>query len=149
MNTNEMEIGIHLMLTPADDSYELPSSLQTVFESTTHSLGQANKCFLKALHVRPDHVHLLFQSAEEDEIEHFVHELLLTLKNVVQQYHDGANRFQWNEHVHITLLPPWHIEILASFVRDQDRFHQNRTFDQELNEIFMPNAAMSETPTFN
>ena len=48
--------------------------------------------------------------------------------------------FDWDDGVHVTLLPPWHLEIMASFVRDQDRYHQTRTLEDELDEVFRPNG---------
>ena len=48
--------------------------------------------------------------------------------------------FEWDDAVHVTLLPPWHLEIMASFVRDQERYHETRSLEDELDEVFRPNG---------
>jgi hypothetical protein len=85
-------------------------------------------------------VHFLARATAGRDVSEFVAVLLDRMSGAVTDSGMADHRFQWDEAVHVTLLPPWHVEILASFVRDQDRYHATRSLEDELNEVFRPNA---------
>lgn len=137
MNNELVNIGIHVMISPAVSEHTIPSVLQPLFEQSILEVCATHSCSLKAMFIRPDHVHILLHSLQEEEAESCIFQMLQALQELVHQY-TSQTKFKWNEQVHLTLLPPWHLEILASFVRDQDRYHSTKSFTDELYEVFMP-----------
>ncbi len=137
--------GLHLILLPAV-ACRIPAHVQSALTNTTTLVCAEFTCRCVAVHAREDHVHVLISATTERDITSFVHALLEALCRTVVECGGPFRRFSWDPAVHVTLLPPWHVEILASFVRDQDRFHEQRTLEQELDEVFRPNALESEQP---
>jgi hypothetical protein len=95
---------------------------------------------LHATAVQHDHVHILVSVATVKNLHELIDALVSNLQQAVITSDAAMKRFTWENGVHVTLLPPWHIEIMASFVRDQDRYHGSRTLEQELEQVFRPNA---------
>lgn len=102
-------------------------------------------------------MHVLFVSGDEQAVNTFLPAFADKSAALIGAEHKSRT-FEWHERLHVTLLPPWHVEILASFVRDQDNFHKTRTLQQELDEIFLPNASafvesdeqpLDRPPTYN
>lgn len=137
--------GLHLILLPAA-ACRIPAHLQSALTDTTTMICGEYACRNVALHAREDHMHILISARSERDITSFVHALLDALRTTVTECGGPFRRFAWDEAVHVTLLPPWHVEILASFVRDQDRYHEQRSLEQELDEVFRPNALEREEP---
>lgn len=97
-------------------------------------------CTFKTLHVCADHMHVLFVSKDEQSVNTFLPAFAERARQFISNADSELVSFEWHERLHVTLLPPWHVEILASFVRDQDNFHRTRTLQEELDEVFLPNA---------
>lgn len=137
--------GLHLILLPAM-SCRIPVHVQASLADTARRVCAEFTCRCVAVHAREDHVHVLVSATTERDMTSFVHALLEALCSTVVECGGPFRRFSWDPAVHVTLLPPWHVEILASFVRDQDRYHEQRSLEQELDEVFRPNALETEEP---
>lgn len=130
-------IGIHLILLPTAPSMRIPRMARTEIQSVLTAAASAHACRLKEQALREDHVHVLLSADDEGAVAEFIARCMEDITNVVRTYHPS---FDLSDRVHVTLLPPWHLEILASFLRDQDRYHEFRTVQEEIDEIFRPNA---------
>lgn len=137
--------GLHLILLPAL-ACRIPAHMQSALSTTTTTVCAEFSCRCVAVHAREDHLHVLVSATTERDMTSFVHALLDALSRTVMECGGPFRRFAWDPAVHVTLLPPWHVEILASFVRDQDRYHEHRSLEQELDEVFRPNALEAEEP---
>ena len=136
---HELTAGMHLILIPSGEyrlSKDLLDSLTKVAE---HTLKGRNAT-LHATAVQQDHVHILISVATVKNLHELIDALVSNLQQTVITSDAAMKRFTWENGVHVTLLPPWHIEIMASFVRDQDRYHTTRTLEQELEQVFRPNG---------
>jgi len=130
-------IGLHIILTPGPSFALLPDDRVNSVLAATRIAAQRADCSFKAAHAEPDHVHVLVIAVDEQRASSFFDELVEHTTSAVRngtQYES----FAWNERVHLTLLLPWHIEVFASFVRDQSLYHRTHTFEQELEEVFLP-----------
>ncbi|MCX6141341.1 MAG: hypothetical protein NTX15_11040 [Candidatus Kapabacteria bacterium] len=139
MHRDSESFGLHLIILPAP-SGRIPTSAADELSSTAEHVAMMFQFEFKASYFQEDHAHLLVTATAKDDVPGFIGALLDELRSVIVACGGPFRRFTWDEAVHVTLLPPWHVEILASFVRDQDRYHQTRTLEQELDEVFRPNA---------
>jgi len=130
-------IGIHLILLPTSSSMRIPRMARTEIRNVLTASAAAHACRLKESALREDHVHVLLSADDEGAVAEFIARSMEDITNVVRTYHPT---FDLSDRVHVTLLPPWHLEILASFLRDQDRYHEFRSVQEEIDEIFRPNA---------
>lgn len=137
--------GLHLILLPAM-ACRIPVHVQSSLADTARAVCAEFTCRCVAVHAREDHLHVLISATTERDMTSFVHALLEALCATVAECGGPFRRFTWDPAVHVTLLPPWHVEILASFVRDQDRYHEKRSLEQELDEVFRPNALEADEP---
>lgn len=135
-------VGIHVILIPNSDSFTLPENRQSDLVQIAVEIATMSRCTFKALHVRADHMHVLFVCADERSADTFLPAFAERSRQYIIGTTSELESFEWNERLHVTLLPPWHVEILASFVRDQDNFHRTRTLQEELDEVFLPNATV-------
>jgi hypothetical protein len=85
-------------------------------------------------------MHILLSIEGAQGLHELIDALVANLQQVVAASHASTAGFTWDAGIHVTLLPPWHIEIMASFVRDQDLYHTNRTLEEELDQVFRPNS---------
>jgi len=131
--------GLHLILVPYEDM-KIPLSASTDIEQSAEHVCSLYDLECMAVSVRTDHVHLLARASAGRDVSEFVAMLLDRIRDAIANTAPSYRGFQWDDAVHVTLLPPWHVEILASFVRDQDRYHATRSLEDELNEVFRPNA---------
>ncbi|MBC8124759.1 MAG: hypothetical protein H7X70_03415 [Candidatus Kapabacteria bacterium] len=131
--------GLHLIIIPARNG-RLPVSAAKELTTTTEHTALMFRFGFKAFHVCADHAHVLVTASAEDDIPAFINTLLERLREGIIVLGGPFRSFSWDEAVHVTLLPPWHVEILASFVRDQDHYHETYTLEQELDNVFRPNA---------
>lgn len=131
--------GLHLILMPAL-SCRIPVHMQDTLADATRRVCSEFTCRSVAIHAREDHLHVLVSATTERDVTSFVNALIEELHDVVVACGGPFRKFTWDPAVHVTLLPPWHIEILASFVRDQDRYHEKRSLEDELDEVFRPNS---------
>lgn len=158
---NQQEIGLHLILVPAREMISSPIANATaikyendpellriinrvnaeLYEDLNNLAAQYNS-ELVAEYAVYDHWHFLLKCNANTNVA----DLIQRIVHVTKQHQFGLanNDFLWSDEVHVTLLPPWHVEIMASFVRDQDRFHQRFTFEEELDIVFRPNAPLPE-----
>jgi hypothetical protein len=139
----ELEAGIHLILVPKTPHLLSKSIADTAIRTIEHTLAQRRASY-HACNVQPDHMHVLLSAGEIPGIEHVIDSLVADLRYAIASSQESMTGFTWDPGVHVTLLPPWHIQIMASFVRDQDRYHRERTFEQELDEVFRPNGIVVE-----
>lgn len=130
-------IGLHLMFLPAMGSMRIPRLAKRDIMDTVLEAAMQTSCTYKECCAREDHVHVLVEALDEQTVSDFIHLCMEGIITVVASYYP---HFTLSDKVHVTLLPPWHLEIMASFLRDQDRFHETRTVDQEISEIFLPHA---------
>lgn len=132
-------LGLHLILIPRQGTL-IPIELHELLVGTAMSTVENHHLRCSAVHAREDHVHILIGMPKEADISDVITALLGDLKRELRGQGAHLSSFEWDDAVHVTLLPPWHMEIMASFVRDQDRFHQTRTLEEELDEVFRPNG---------
>lgn len=138
------KIGIHLIAIPGENCMLDVEAVGREIEHLAHTTAVIAGCTCAAVHVRPDHVHVLIAAAMEESVGTFIPRFLDATTQFIrgeQEKRGQGDGFAWDDGVHVTLLPPWHLEILASFVRDQDRFHEHKSLQEEIDEVFMPNAA--------
>ena len=137
-------IGIHLILLPTAASMRIPRLTRAEILNVLTAASGAHDCRLMETAIREDHVHVLLSADDEGAVAEFIARSMEDITNVVRTCHPT---FSLSDRVHVTLLPPWHLEILASFLRDQDRYHEYRTVQEEINEIFRPNAVDALEPS--
>jgi REP element-mobilizing transposase RayT len=134
-------LGLHLILIPRKGSF-LPTSAHDALARTVEHTTERHRLRCSAVHVREDHLHILLGLTDEADIADVIGSILADLRREMRS--QGADMrmrtFEWDDAVHVTLLPPWHLEIMASFVRDQERYHETRTLEDELDEVFRPNG---------
>jgi len=135
-------VGIHVILMSNSEDFALPRNRQPDLTRIAEETATLSGCTFKTLHVCVDHMHVLFVSKDEQSVDTFLPTFAELARKCISETDSSMQSFEWNERLHVTLLPPWHVEILASFVRDQDNFHMTRTLQQELDEVFLPNATI-------
>lgn len=128
-------IGIHVMMLQATSNLHI--SLETVdpIKSTISTTCLMNRCIHHETYVGHDHIHFLIEAPNEEKAVQFVQEALASIIDSIRVIQP---EFEFDDGVHVTLLPPWHIDILASFVRDQPRYHLMKTVQDELEQVFKP-----------
>ncbi|MEY2718836.1 MAG: hypothetical protein RLZZ273_202 [Bacteroidota bacterium] len=137
--SSDLRAGIHLILVPSKGkvlSDILEEPLQRIME---HTIVERSGCY-HASSLQRDHLHILMSVAGIEGLHRLIDSLVTDLQQAIAQSEPALANFTWDQGVHVTLLPPWHIEIMASFVRDQHRYHQRHTLEQELDEVFRPNS---------
>jgi len=112
--------------------------------SVVSTVCMNNRSTLHEMHVTSDHIHVLIEAGDEAGALQVIPEAIESMRSVLLKRNAS---FKFQEGVHVTLLPPWHIQVLASFVRDQDRYHSMNTVEDELDQIFRPGIAA--TPNIN
>lgn len=133
-------VGIHVILMPSSDLFALPLDSEVQLTRIAEETAAMSGCTFKTLHVSVDHMHVLFVSKDEQSVNTFLPAFAERARQYLCTADARLQTFEWNERLHVTILPPWHVEILASFVRDQDNFHRTRSLQEELEEVFLPNA---------
>ena len=135
--------GMHLIIVPAKGFTLSPAMAESITSITEHTLS-LREGILHATSVQSDHVHILLSVVGAKGLHELIDALVANLQHVVAKSDASMAAFKWDSGIHVTLLPPWHIEIMASFVRDQDRYHMNRTLEDELDQVFRPNSVELE-----
>lgn len=130
-------IGLHILIQPMRRGDQFPDDQHAAIIDAAHQAAIMHGCPMQEMHVLQDHIHVLVLANVETQASDFIHALMDGITGVMQRTEAD---FQLSEDVHVTLLPPWHIEILASFIRDQERFHRTRSVEDELDLVFRPNA---------
>lgn len=121
-------VGIHMIFLP--EGSWIPFK-PTVFREAVQSAAEDHNVEVREAAYRVDHMHLLIKADDEGAVAEFISQFMQLVEE---------QGYSMSDKVHVTLLPPWHIEILSSFIRDQDRYHETRTVEDEIDEIFRPSA---------
>lgn len=129
-------IGLHIILTPGSMCALIPDDRCDAIRAAIRRAAVLANCAFKAAHIEADHVHVLVIAVDEQHAASFFDELV---EHTTSAARNGTQyeTFMWNERVHLTLLLPWHVEVFASFVRDQTLYHETHTLEQELDEVFL------------
>ena len=127
-------LGIHIMVLPVMGKEISGESVGSI-ESVLQTVCSVNKCKLHDTYVAHDHVHILLEANDEEGALRVIPDAIDAMKQAINTIDAD---FQFQEGVHVTLVPPWHIQVLGSFVRDQFRFHETNSVEDELNQIFRP-----------
>ena len=130
-------LGVHLLLVPNDPAMYISQLSHADITAAVKTSANTHKCKLHGLCVRRDHIHVLIQAADENEAAKFVASLIREV-GVAAKIRDPL--FELSDGLHVTLLPPWHIDILNSFLRDQDHYHERHTVKDEIEQIFRPDG---------
>lgn len=138
--------GLHLILVPSS-GFEIPEHLEEHVTQAIETAIRGSHAMLHAVSVQTDHLHLLLSVEGVHGLHQIIDSIVTSLQCAVAKSERSMSKFRWDQGVHVTLLPPWHIEIMASFVRDQHRFHETRTLEQELDEVFRPNSIQFDDET--
>ncbi len=128
-------IGLHLLFLPATSAMRIPRLARREIMDVVLQAATETSCIYMESCVREDHVHILVEATREEAVARFIHTCMEGIIGVVSSYYPS---FTLSDGVHVTLLPAWHLEIMASFLRDQDRYHEFRTVNQEIREVFQP-----------
>lgn len=139
-------VGIHVILMPISNVFALPLDRHDQLARIAEETASMSGCTFKSLHVSEDHMHVLFVSKDEQSVNTFLPAFAERTREYICRSDAKLQTFEWNERIHVTLLPSWHVEILASFVRDQKNYHRTRSLQDELDEIFLPNAMAIASP---
>jgi len=131
--------GLHLILVPKS-GFLLSEHFEEAFTHTLEDAIRGSGAVLYALSVRADHLHILLSVEGIHGLHVVLDTIVESLQGTISESERSMSKFRWDQGVHVTLLPPWHIEIMASFVRDQQRYHRTHTLEQELDEVFRPNS---------
>lgn len=133
-------IGIHLLLRP---EVEIQSGFASIIEDKIESGCEKHGLELIELSILNDHIHILIRiesEGEEDNIfkkrdlEGFLLELGSSARDSIQNIF--GEEFEWVDAINVMVLPINHIEILASFLRDQENLHKRMTLEEEIEEVF-------------
>ncbi len=134
-------IGIHFMLMPSPQCGSFPTDLQPLLEELANDICGKCSCAFRALTVLDDHLHIMLASSDEDVVQAFFSTFMDRGLDLIRGTGEPCKNFDWDDKVHVTLVPPWHVDIMTAFVRDQAYYHRSHTFSQEIDEIFMPSAS--------
>jgi hypothetical protein len=128
-------IGIHVMMLPASSNLHISSETVDSIKSAISTACLMNQCIHHETYVGHDHIHFLIEAPNEERAVHFVQEALASIIDSIRAIQP---EFEFDDGIHVTLLPPWHIDILSSFVRDQPRYHLKKSVQDELEQVFNP-----------
>lgn len=129
-------IGLHVLLLFKPDVCSVPSGAKLLIDQSLQQATKRHSCKRHALNIQPNHLHLLLECSSEEQAVEVITSVLACTRDALQIYDTGI---EVDPAIHVTLLPPWHLEILASFVRDQELYHRNHSVQDEIQNIFLPN----------
>lgn len=141
-------LGIHLLVV-AEKGKTIPAIIheEEDFLTMREALQESVRKYAVTLHemyIDSEHMHVLLECNDEDSATEAVPMIVNMSCEVVRRV--AGHSFKLQEGVHITLIPPWHIKVLESYVRDQKRLHTTMTVDQEIVEIFMNGQTSLDAP---
>jgi REP element-mobilizing transposase RayT len=141
-----MALGVHLIYLPQGDHQTFPQSCGVLFDHAVRKVCKHVGCKLYELFLRPDHLHILLLAWDEVQASQVVGQIHSALGESARSFQPTLTL---DDSIHITLIPPWHMEVMAAFVRDQNRFHRRFSFQQEVETIFTagPNAEVPMAPS--
>lgn len=136
-------ITIHLILVPKT---ELKHTYSSIIESTFVEKTDQYDFNLKAFAILPDHIHLLITDenfVQEDNSSAYnqtdcIFEIVETISQRVSDIFE--ERLEWEDYVHVMLMPLGHSEILSSYIKDQQNIHDRMTLKEEIEVVFEQKA---------
>lgn len=128
-------IAVHLLMQPKDLTSTIPLACHPAISNTIHDLARSSSCTLHELSIQKDHLHVLLTISDEQRGAFFISSSVFSLTEILTEH--GVPQGM-SDQIHVTLLPPWHVDILASFLRDQDRYHKTHSVDEEIRQVFQP-----------
>jgi len=140
-NPTNRPMGIHFMLMPSIQSHTFPASIQPLLQTLASDISRMCNCSFRALYVLDDHLHIMLASSDEDVVQTFFTTFMDQGQDLIRGIGGTYREFEWDDRVHVTLVPPWHVDLMTAFVRDQEYYHRNHTFRQEIDEIFLAGSA--------
>ena len=119
---------------------KIPSASGGAILERVNCSGQKTSCVVHEVAIQEDHIHVLATVPNEHAGARFISKVVDDVRTASRE---ADSAFDLCEQLHVTLLPPWHVSILASFLRDQDRYHKDHSVDDEIVQIFQPNTPVS------
>jgi hypothetical protein len=131
----QSSLGMHLLLIPDDSAMHIPAPAREDVATAIATSAAMCDVLAREKAVCEDHIHILIEITDEEQAARFIAKTIDSVTEIVAAYHPG---FIINDRIHVTLLPAAHVEIMSSFLRDQERYHAEHSLEEELNGIFRP-----------
>lgn len=132
MSNDIKSVGVHIVILAADGNV-LDKGMQDAFDNTLRSVAEEADVILHATSLMDDHCHILISADAEDNFLLFLH---TSVQRTAELFGQTEDKTIWNENLHISLGTRNKVEILGSYVRDQEYIHSKYTVAEELFEIF-------------
>lgn len=143
-------MSIHLILIP---KMEIKNRYSSIIESTFVEVSSKYNLVLKSFAILPDHIHLVLNdieigdtsNASPDNQSDCIFEMVETIKERVFDIYEEI--LEWDDFVHVMLMPLGHSEILTSYLKDQENVHSRMTLQEEIEIVFeqkKPNSIENE-----
>lgn len=143
-------MSIHLILIP---KMEIKNRYSSIIESTFVEVSSKYNLILKSFAILPDHIHLVLNDIEIGDTSNAtpenqsdcIFEMVETIKERVFDIYEEI--LEWDDFVHVMLMPLGHSEILTSYLKDQENVHTRMTLQEEIEIVFeqkKPNSIENE-----
>lgn len=143
-------MSIHLILIP---KMEIKNRYSSIIESTFVEVSSKYNLILKSFAILPDHIHLVLNDVEIGDTDNVspdnqsdcIFEMVELIKERVFDIYE--EEIEWDDFVHVMLMPLGHSEILTSYLKDQDNLHSRMTLQEEIEIVFeqkKPNSIEDE-----
>lgn len=143
-------MSIHLILIP---KMEIKNRYSSIIESTFVEVSSKYNLILKSFAILPDHIHLLLNdieigdtnNASPDNQSDCIFEMVEMIKERIFDIYEEI--LEWDDFVHVMLMPLGHSEILTSYLKDQENVHSRMTLQEEIEIVFeqkKPNSIENE-----
>lgn len=143
-------MSIHLILIP---KIEIKNRYSSIIESTFVEVSSKYNLILKSFAILPDHIHLVLNDTEigdtsnatPDNQSGCIFEMVEIIKERVFDIYEEI--LEWDDFVHVMLMPLGHSEILTSYLKDQENVHSRMTLQEEIEIVFeqkKPNSIENE-----
>lgn len=84
---------------------------------------------------RPDHLHLLFRLSRTDRVSDVVKEVKTSTSKWLKPQHDALSSFAWQAGYAAFSVSPRDIDMVRSYIQNQERHHHKHSFQEELRAI--------------
>ncbi|KAB2893952.1 MAG: hypothetical protein D8M52_06480 [Chlorobi bacterium] len=128
-------VGIHLLILSEQTSASFPVQSAEMVHSELRRCCVRRNSVLHASHVLADHMHVLIETEAEDQASEIIADIVATIQKT---FRITSRNIVFQDGIHVTLLPPWHLDILSAFVENQDSYHVKYTVSEELERVFLP-----------
>ena len=139
-------LGMHLLLVPDGESIHLPRIVRPEIISCINLTGSMCEVKVRERSVREDHIHVLVEIFNEEQAARFIAQLVERISETVEEYQPT---FSISDQIHVTLLPSHHLEILTSYLLDQDRIHGVYSVQEEIELVFRTNKEVVDREVVN